>query len=198
MYAPRVHAVSMASSDEGERVVLVDGADHELGSGAKMEAHKKGGTLHRAFSILVFDRKGRTLLQQRAAAKYHAPGQWTNTCCSHPRPGETVLEAAHRKLQQELGFDCPLEESFSFTYSVPLGEGMSEREFDHVLFGRFDGEPTPNPEEVAAVRWASLESLYQEVRLDSPGFTPWFKIILVELAQVPHLLPTGVRAASPV
>lgn len=187
----------MASAEENERVVLVDGSDRELGAGPKLEAHRRGGTLHRAFSILVFDGAGRTLLQQRAAGKYHAPGQWTNTCCSHPRPGETVLAAAHRKLQQELGFDCPLEEAFCFTYSAELGDGMTEREYDHVLFGRFDGAPRPNPEEVQGVRWASLPELYREVRLDSPEFTPWFKIILVEMAQVPRTLPAGARAESP-
>ena len=186
----------MASPDTEERVVLVDGEDHEVGVAPKMEAHRNGGRLHRAFSILVFDGAGRTLLQKRAAGKYHAPGRWTNTCCSHPRPGESVEAAAHRKLRQELGFDCPLTESFHFTYSVDLGDGMSEREFDHVLFGRFEGRPQPNPEEVEATRWATVSELLEDVRLHSPEYTPWFKIILLQLAHPPRPLPEYVRAPS--
>lgn len=182
----------MGSGGLEEQVVLVDGADHEVGTSEKHAAHRNGGTLHRAFSILVFDSRGRTLLQRRAEGKYHAPGQWTNTCCSHPRPGESVTDAAHRKLRQEFGFDCPLTESFQFTYSVDLGGGMSEREFDHVLFGRFDGTPRPNPEEVSEYRWASLPELFDEVRLDALEFTPWFKIILLQLAHSRALLPPGL------
>jgi isopentenyl-diphosphate delta-isomerase len=182
----------MAAPEREEQVVLVDGADREVGTAAKMRAHRDGGQLHRAFSIVVFDSKGRTLLQKRAAQKYHAPGQWTNTCCSHPRPGETVIAAAHRKLLQEFGFDCPLVESFSFTYSVDLGGGMSEREFDHVLFGVFDGTPRPNLEEVSEFRWVPLETLYDEIRLHSPEYTPWFKILLLELSHSHQTLPAFV------
>lgn len=174
-------------------MVLVDGDDREVGTAPKMEAHQHGGRLHRAFSILVFDGAGRTLLQQRAQGKYHAPGRWANTCCSHPRPGEAVEAAAHRKLKQELGFDCPLAELFQFTYSVDLGGGMSERELDHVLFGQYSGRPTPNPEEVEAVRWATLDELLGTVRLDSPEYAPWFKIILLELAHPPVALPAYAR-----
>lgn len=180
----------MAAGDAEERVVLVDGEDRETGTAPKMDAHRNGGRLHRAFSILVFDGRGRTLLQKRAAGKYHAAGQWANTCCSHPRPGESVDAAAHRKLRQELGFDCPLSESFHFTYSVDLGHGMSEREFDHVLLGRYDGQPTPNPDEVEAVRWATIPELLEEVRLHSQEFAPWFKIILLQFAHPPTALPS--------
>ncbi|HTT26627.1 MAG TPA: isopentenyl-diphosphate Delta-isomerase [Thermoplasmata archaeon] len=187
----------MINSEADERVVLVDGEDREVGTARKMDAHRNGGRLHRAFSILVFDAQGRTLLQKRAAGKYHAAGQWTNTCCSHPRPGETVEAAAHRKLKQELGFDCPLVESFPFTYSIDLGGGMSEREFDHVLFGQFNGTPTPNPEEVEAFRWASLAELMEDVRIHSREYTPWFKIILLQLSHAPVPLPGYVRAPSP-
>lgn len=180
-----------------EQVVLVDGADHELGAIGKMAAHQDGGLLHRAFSVLVFDRNGRTLLQRRAPGKYHAPGLWTNTCCSHPRPGESVEAAAHRKLQQELGFDCPLTESFTFTYSVDLGRGMSEREFDHVLFGRYDGPVVPNPEEVDGLRWVPLPELFEGVRLHSAEYTPWFKIILMQLWHSRDRLPAYVAAPPP-
>lgn len=187
----------MAGTDADERVVLVDGEDREVGIAGKMEAHRNGGKLHRAFSILVFDGQGRTLLQKRAAGKYHAPGRWTNTCCSHPRPGESVEAAAHRKLEQELGFDTSLDESFQFTYSVDLGNGMSEREYDHVLFGRFAGAVRPNPEEVEDVRWATVDELLADIRLHSPEYTPWFKIILLQLAHPPVPLPSYVRAPAP-
>lgn len=187
----------MISDEPEERVVLVDGEDREVGTAQKMEAHRHGGRLHRAFSILVFDDQGRTLLQKRAAGKYHAPGQWTNTCCSHPRPGESVEAAAHRKLQQELGFDCPLTESFPFTYSVDVGGGMSEREFDHVLFGQFRGVPKPNPDEVEAFKWVPLSELMEDVRLHSKEYTPWFKIILLQLSHPPVPLPGFVWAPTP-
>ncbi len=181
-------------SDDGERVVLVDGSDVETGTAGKMEAHRDGGRLHRAFSILVFDREGRTLLQQRAAGKYHAPGLWSNTCCSHPRPGERLADAAHRKLVQELGFDCPLTEAFAFTYSVDVGNGMTEREFDHVFFGEFAGTVRPNSDEVADFRWVPLPELYRDARPDSPRYTAWFKILLVELAHSGARLPKFVPA----
>jgi isopentenyl-diphosphate Delta-isomerase len=187
----------MSAPEDHERVVLVDGADQEIGTWPKLDAHRRGGTLHRAFSVVVYDGRGRVLLQRRAERKYHAPGQWANTCCSHPRPQESVDRAAHRKLQQEMGFDCPLTELFSFTYSAELGGGMAEREFDHVLVGRFDGEPRPNPEEVGEFRWATLAQLFEEVRLDSPSYTPWFKFILVQLAQEPERLPAELRAGLP-
>jgi isopentenyl-diphosphate delta-isomerase len=187
----------MSTHEAEERVVLVDGEDREIGTAPKMEAHQNGGRLHRAFSILVFDAEGRTLLQKRAAGKYHAPGRWTNTCCSHPRPGESVEAAAHRKLQQEFGFDCPLTPSFPFTYSVDLGGGMSEREFDHVLFGQFAGTPHPNPEEVEEYRWVSLKDLMEDVRLHSPEYTPWFKIILLQLSHAPVPLPGYIRPPTP-
>lgn len=186
----------MAAGTE-EQVVLVDGSDREIGTAGKMDAHRDGGALHRAFSVLVFDGHGRTLIQQRAEGKYHAPGLWANTCCSHPRPGEAVEAAAHRKLRQELGFDCPLTETLAFTYSVELGGGMAEREFDHVLLGRYDGALRPNPEEVQAVRWATLAELFEEVRLDAPAFTPWFKIILLQLWQSRERLPEWVVGARP-
>ncbi len=179
--------------DAEEQVVLVDGADREVGLAGKSAAHQHGGTLHRAFSVLVFDPSGRLLLQRRALGKYHAPGLWANTCCSHPRPGEAVEAAAHRKLRQELGFDCPLTESFAFLYSAELGSGMSEREFDHVLLGSFAGTPTPNPEEVSETRWVALPELYRAVSLNAPEYAPWFKIILVQLAQAPERLPAAAR-----
>lgn len=166
-----------------ERVILVDEHDNEIGTEEKIAAHRKG-LLHRAFSILVFDSRGRILLQQRAAMKYHWPLAWANTCCSHPRPGEDVLSAAHRRLQEEMGFDCPLEERFTFTYRAVHENGLIEHEFDHVFFGWFDGTPQPDNEEVAAYEWKSLK----EIREDLGKYAPWFQTIV---RQMPHMR-TGV------
>ncbi len=184
----------MATADSKEEVVLVDWDDHVIGKTSKLEAHEKGGRLHRAISVLIFDSKGRMLLQRRALSKYHAPGLWTNACCSHPRPGEATDVAAHRRLQEEMGIDCPLRETFTFTYEVPVGNGLTEREFDHVFVGTFDGPAQPDPAEVAETRWVTLSELYDTVRLDSPGYTPWFKIILIHMA---HAADAEGPRASP-
>lgn len=173
----------MSSRNEDDAVVLVDAQDREVGTSGKLAAHENGGRLHRAFSVLVFDSNGQTLVQRRSEGKYHAGGQWTNTCCSHPRPGEDVMAAAHRRLREEFGFDCPLREAFSFVYEAPVGRGLTEREFDHVLIGLFEGEPRPDPDEISDFRWMKLEDLFSTVRLDSTDFTPWFKMILIHLAE---------------
>ncbi len=171
----------MATAEE--RVILVDGADAPVGEAEKLRAHRHEGMLHRALSVMLFDPEGRTLLQRRAVGKYHSPLAWANSCCSHPRPGETVEEAAHRRLREELGIDCPLEEAFSFTYSINVGPDLTEREFDHVLVGRFVGPVRPDPAEVTEVRWATLPELFASVRPDDPAYAPWFRILLVELGQ---------------
>ena len=171
----------MAAAEE--RVILVDGADVPVGEAEKLSAHRHEGRLHRAISVLLFDPQGRTLLQRRAAGKYHSPLTWANSCCSHPRPGETVEQAAHRRLREELGIDCPLREAFSFTYSIGVGPDLTEREFDHVLVGAFSGPVHPDPAEVAEVRWASLPELFASVRPDDPAYAPWFRILLVEIGQ---------------
>lgn len=165
-----------------EEVVLVDWDDREVGCAPKLVAHQAGGLLHRAVSVLVFDRKGRMLIQKRAAEKYHAPGQWANACCSHPRSGEKPAGAAQRRLKEELGIECELREAFTFTYSVPVGNGLTERELDHVFVGRFEGDLAPNPTEVETTKWISMTELYRKVSLDSKEFAPWFKMILIELA----------------
>ncbi len=161
----------------GDQVILVDGDDRETGVGDKMAVHREGA-LHRAFSVFVFDSQGLMLLQRRAEAKYHSGGLWSNACCSHPRPGESTLAAAHRRLQEEMGFDCPLEEAFSFTYRVRLDNDLFEHEFDHVLVGTFDGEPVPNSEEVAGWRWVDVEELERDVRENPKRYTHWFRIVL--------------------
>jgi isopentenyl-diphosphate delta-isomerase len=159
-------------------VVLVDGNDRQIGLEEKLHAHKNGAKLHRAFSIFIFNKKGETLLQQRAMGKYHSQGKWTNACCSHPMPGESVEDAAHRRLKEEMGFDCALREVFSFTYRAEVGNGLTEHEYDHVLFGSYDGVVRPNKEEAMDHRWVSPEQLIQDVRRDPEAFTPWLRISL--------------------
>ncbi|MEM0094335.1 MAG: isopentenyl-diphosphate Delta-isomerase [Candidatus Micrarchaeaceae archaeon] len=159
-------------------VVLVDENDRELGTEEKIKAHMNGGKLHRAISIFVINSNGETMLQQRALSKYHTPGLWSNTCCSHPFPNESVLDAAHRRLKEEMGFDCEMKEAFSFIYKTPVGNGLTEWEYDHVIFGSYEGVASPNPEEVADWRWVSFADLKREVANDGSKFTPWLKIVL--------------------
>ena len=159
-----------------ERVILVDENDKEIGSEEKMEAHRTG-KLHRAFSIFTFNSKGEMLLQQRAKNKYHSGGLWANTCCSHPRLGETLEEAIHRRLKEEMGFDCELKEIFSFIYKDTVGT-LTEHELDHVFIGMYDGEVHPNPGEVDDYKWVTIESLKEHVKTHPEAYTEWFKIAL--------------------
>lgn len=160
-----------------EEVILVDEHDQPIGTMEKMEAHEKG-LLHRAFSVFVFNDHGDMLIHQRAHHKYHSGGLWTNACCSHPRKGETVLEAAHRRLKEEMGFDCELREIFQFTYKAALDNSLTEHELDHVLIGRFNEVPPFNPEEVADYKYISLPSLEKDVKQHPEHYTEWFKIAL--------------------
>ncbi len=158
-----------------EYVILVDDNDNEKALMEKIEAHEKG-LLHRAFSVFLFNSQNEFLLQQRAFSKYHTPGLWTNTCCSHPRSGESVLEAAQRRLMEEMGMKCSVNEIFTFVYKAEVGQGLTEHEFDHVLAGFTDSLPAPNPDEVAAWKFISLSELKQQM-LDQPEqFTVWFRI----------------------
>ena len=163
-----------------EYVILVDKQDQELGLMEKMEAHEKG-LLHRAFSVFVFNKNGELMLQQRAYEKYHSGGLWTNTCCSHPRQGETVLEAAHRRMEEEMGFDCELNQQFHFIYNRKLDKGLTEHELDHVVFGKFEGEPQLNPEEVAAYKWVNMQELKLDIQNNPLQYTEWFKICFDEV-----------------
>lgn len=162
-----------------EFVVLVDESDQELGVMEKHQAHV-AGVLHRAFSVFVFNSNGELLLQQRAADKYHSPLLWTNTCCSHPRKNETYLEAAHRRLQEEMGFDCDLEEKFHFIYKAQLGERLFEHELDHVFVGQYDGAISINPEEVEETKWISMEEMELDMKNNPENYTIWFRIIFDE------------------
>lgn len=161
---------------ELEYVILVDENDQEIGKMEKQEAHEKG-LLHRAFSVFVFNENKELLLQQRALTKYHSAGLWTNTCCSHPRIGETIEQAAHRRLMEEMGFDCDLSTKTSFIYKAAFENGLTEHEFDHVLVGSFNGEINFNPTEVKNFKWINLEELQIDLLQNNQNYTAWFKII---------------------
>jgi isopentenyl-diphosphate delta-isomerase len=160
-----------------EAVILVDEHDREIGTMEKLEAHQKG-LLHRAFSILVFNSKGELMLQQRATNKYHSGGLWTNTCCSHPRPGETAIEAGKRKLIQEMGFDCELAYSHKFIYKVELDNNLIEHEWDHVLVGYYNDNPEINTSEAMNWKFMAMDVLQKDVAENPQDYTKWFKMIL--------------------
>ena len=157
-------------------VVLVDAHDREIGVAPKQEAHVRG-LLHRAISVFLFDPNGNLLLQRRAVDKYHSGGLWTNTCCSHPAPGESPHAAAVRRLQEEMGIVCPLEFRFSFVYRTDFENGLTEHEFDHVFFGTGHFEAQPDPIEVAETRWENPQELDLWMERAPNDFTFWFKHI---------------------
>ena len=159
-----------------EQVILVDEYDNKIGLMPKMEAHEKA-LLHRAFSVFVFNDKNELMLQQRAMHKYHTPGLWTNTCCSHQRDGESNLEAGKRRLQEEMGFVTDLEEKTSFIYKAPFDNGLTEHEYDHVMVGYYNDNPNINPDEVASWKWMSLEAVKTDIAENPQFYTAWFKII---------------------
>jgi isopentenyl-diphosphate Delta-isomerase len=170
----------MAKGNDKQMVLLVDDNDKEIGLEEKMKAHQNGGKLHRAISVFVFNKEGQTMLQQRADTKYHSQGLWTNTCCSHPFKGESAIDAAHRRLEQEMGFDCRMEEAFSFIYKTEVGNDLTEWEFDHVMFGIYDGEPEPSPEEAKDWKWATMEFLKDDVSKNPDTYTGWFRILFTD------------------
>lgn len=163
-----------------EQVILVDEQDQELGCMEKMAAHQQAH-LHRAFSIFVFNEKKELLLQQRAHAKYHSAGLWTNTCCSHPRPGEVTAQAASRRLSEELGFSTDLEKAFDFIYKANFANGLTEYEFDHVYIGQYQGVLQPNLEEVANWVYMPLSAIEQDLAKHPEKYTVWFQIAFPKL-----------------
>jgi isopentenyl-diphosphate delta-isomerase len=165
-----------------EKVILVSNDDRQLGLMGKMEAHEKA-VLHRAFSVFIFNKKGELLLQQRALDKYHSPGLWTNTCCSHQRDGESNIEAGHRRLHEEMGFQCELKELFWFVYKAAFDNGLTEHELDHVMIGSSEDDPIINPEEVASFKWMPLEDVKKDMQEQPELYTEWFKIIFKEYDQ---------------
>jgi isopentenyl-diphosphate delta-isomerase len=170
---------------EEEKVILVNEQDEKIGLMPKQEAHEKG-LLHRAFSVFVFNKNNELMLQQRALHKYHSPGLWTNTCCSHQRDGESTLEAGKRRLLEEMGFSTPLKETTSFIYKAPFDNGLTEHELDHILVGNFEGMPNINNEEVASWKWMDLENVKKDIQTNPEMYTAWFKIIFDKFYQ--HLL----------
>lgn len=162
-------------------VLLVDENDQPIGRREKLAAHVSG-ELHRAFSVFLFDSSGRWLLQRRQLDKYHAGGMWSNTCCSHPAPGEHTGEAAVTRLAFEMGVDAAIEPAFVFTYRAEFDNGLVEHEVDHVFVGRFEGTPNPNPAEVCEWRWVDTDALFGELDAHPERFTPWFREVAERVA----------------
>lgn len=162
------------TATDSDDVILVDPDDNELGVQDKMSVHRHG-LLHRALSVIVTDRDDRLLLQKRADGKYHSGGLWTNTCCSHPRPGEAVAMAAERRLEEEMGFTCPLRPLFTTEYRADVSNGLIEHELVHVFGGRFDGTPQPVSSEVGDWRWMSASDIQVDMARRPTSYSIWFR-----------------------
>jgi len=158
-----------------KQVILVTENDEATGTMEKMEAHEKG-ILHRAFSVFIFNSRGELLLQRRALSKYHSGGLWTNTCCSHPTPGEDTLDSATKRLKEEMGFTAPLEKVFDFVYRADFSNGLTEHEFDHVFAGEYESEIHANPEEVMDYSYKTVSDIRQLLSKHPEQFTPWFQL----------------------
>ncbi|WP_438968821.1 isopentenyl-diphosphate Delta-isomerase [Nonlabens sp.] len=159
-----------------EKVILVNEKDEQVGLMEKIEAHEKA-LLHRAFSVFVVNDNNEIMLQQRALGKYHSPGLWTNTCCSHQREGETNIEAGKRRLMEEMGFVTELKELFHFIYIAPFDNGLTEHELDHVMIGNYNDAPIINPDEVASYKWMTAQDIKTDMEEQPETYTEWFKII---------------------
>jgi isopentenyl-diphosphate delta-isomerase len=159
------------------QVILVNENDEVLGAMAKMDAHRLG-LLHRAISVFITDSQGRWLLQRRAENKYHSNSLWTNTCCSHPMPGENTLDAAKRRLTEEMGLQCELTELFHFVYREALDNELTEHELDHVFFGITDQLPEINHEEVMEYKYLLYNDLHQDMTANPEKYTVWFRLIM--------------------
>jgi isopentenyl-diphosphate delta-isomerase len=158
-----------------QNIILVNEKDEAVGLMEKMQVHREG-LLHRAFSVFVFDRNGRMLLQKRAAHKYHGGGLWSNACCSHPYPGEKVEDAAQRRLHEEMGFVTPLQKIFEFVYKADVENGLIEHEYDHVFAGEYEGPINMNQKEVADYCYESMNNIKWMIRDQPHKFTSWFKL----------------------
>ena len=160
-----------------EYVILVNEKDEPVGTMEKMEAHQKG-LLHRAFSVFIFNNNNEMLLQQRAFSKYNSAGLWTNTCCSHPRPGEELINAAKRRLIEEMGIETALTHQTSFIYKTDFDNDLTEHEFDHVFVGKYNSSPQINKDEVNDYKWINLTELRDWISKRPEDFTSWFKIVM--------------------
>ena len=158
-----------------ENVILVDEKDNQVGLMPKLEAHQKG-LLHRAFSVFIFNSDYKLLLQKRASSKYHSGGLWTNTCCSHPRDGEDIIDAANRRLNEEMGIKTSLRKVFDFIYTAKLDNNRIENEFDHVFYGVYDIDPIINKDEAEDFKWVDMETLKNDIENNKDQYTVWFKI----------------------
>ena len=158
-----------------EKVILVDENDNQVGVMPKLEAHQKG-LLHRAFSVFIFNSKYELLLQKRASSKYHSGGLWTNTCCSHPREGEEILDAANRRLIEEMGIETSLRKVHDFIYKAELDNDLTEHEFDHVFYGIYNEDPIINEDEADDFKWIDMDSLNEDIKTNGNNYTIWFKI----------------------
>ncbi len=176
-----------------DELVLVDESGSVTGYADRAACHEGDGLLHLAFSVFIFDSGGRLLLQQRSSSKTLWGEFWSNSCCSHPRRGEGVMEAAHRRLDEELGLNAELEHLYVFTYHARFGKVGSERELCHVMVGECEGTVIPNPEEIAAVRWIEPEELDREIERTPERFTPWF---LLEWPRVKDIRGLGTAAGK--
>lgn len=163
-----------------DEVILVDKDDNPIGIMEKMEAHQKA-LLHRAFSVFILNSKGEMLLQKRAIHKYHSPGLWTNACCSHPKPSEMSLDAASRRLDEEMNITANLDFLFKFTYKTEFENGLAEHEIDHVFKGVSDSIPTINLDEVSDYKYVSIDYLIKDVKKHPSNYTSWFKICFQEV-----------------
>jgi isopentenyl-diphosphate delta-isomerase len=166
--------LSLNADTSLDQVILVDEQDRAIGSALKLPAHQDG-LRHRAISVIVRDRRNRILLQKRAAAKYHSAGLWTNTCCSHPRPGEDAQAAATRRLKEEMGIVSALSPLFALEYRAAVSNDLIEHEIVHVFTGSFDGSPHPNPEEVSDWRWSAPSAIVREIERRPENYTVWFR-----------------------
>jgi isopentenyl-diphosphate Delta-isomerase len=164
-------------TDTFEQVILVNPADEELGHQNKLLAHEQG-QLHRAFSIFIFNQNHQLLLQQRAMGKYHSPGLWTNTCCSHPQPGLSMEQALQQRLSYEMGMSCALQFSFKFLYKTSFANGLTEHELDHVYIGHTNTLPMPNPSEVLDYKYISIPDLKKDLGQNPQAYTAWMRIIM--------------------
>lgn len=162
------------------QVILVNEQDEPIGVMEKMQAHQ-AAALHRAFSVFIFNSRGEMLLQKRAVQKYHSGGLWTNTCCSHPLPGEDTKEAALRRLKEEMGFETELTHAFTFTYKTEFENGLAEHEIDHVYTGIYDDAIFPDKNEVSDFSYESMEAIKKMIHLAPQVYTSWFKIAFPKL-----------------
>lgn len=165
-----------------DQVILVNESDEPIGVMGKMEAHQQP-TLHRAFSVFIFNRQGEMLLQKRADHKYHSAGLWTNACCSHPRPGENTSIAASRRLAEELGFSTRLEKIFDFVYKASFANGLHEHEFDHVFTGEYNGDIRPDANEVSEFCFMDMDAIRESLEVKPGNYTAWFAIAFPKIAQ---------------